>query len=34
MSAPGKTILETKRLILREMTPEDLPALCLMLKDE
>ncbi len=26
-------ILETQRLILREMTPDDLPALCLMLED-
>ena len=34
MNAQGKTILETKRLILREMTPDDLPALCLMLQDE
>ena len=29
----GKIILETDRLILREMTPDDLPALCRILCD-
>lgn len=31
---PGKTILETNRLVLREMTQADLPALCSILCDE
>lgn len=31
--APGREILRTERLILREMTREDFPALCEMLQD-